>query len=71
MFEYVPYQVGFKLTASPKHWELNPRQGTMQPRWLCHRFPIKNGAGIHQVLIDHAMRSTNSLVENLEKRLFG
>jgi len=31
-------------------WEKNPRKGSLQPMFLRHRFPIKNGLTYFQVL---------------------
>lgn len=41
-----------------KFYERNPRKGTLQPHWLRHRFPIKNGLSFRETLLED-MRSQN------------
>jgi hypothetical protein len=31
-------------------WQRNPRKGTAQPEFLCHRFPIKGGLNLREVM---------------------
>lgn len=37
------------VSVEPRNWERNPRKGILQPKFLCHRFPIKGGMTANEV----------------------
>lgn len=47
-------------------WEVNPRKGTAQPRYLSHRFPIKDGMTYREVLLDCSKLMVNSFFEHFK-----
>jgi hypothetical protein len=50
-------------------YERNPRRGTLQPKFLCHRFPVKDGMTWSEVGVELLMDHRDALVERLEREM--
>lgn len=57
------------INNSDRIFERNPRKGSAQPEWLRHRFPIKGGASMTDIIGDKVL-STNALMRNALSRKF-
>lgn len=59
------------MGGGAKIWERNPRSGSLQPRWLRHRFPIKGGSTCGEMMRDmlaHSMEKSNVLLRDMLSR---
>ena len=58
------------LSSKDRRYERNRRKGTLQPEFLLHRFPIKNGCTFMDVMEAQSMKHNALLRRLMKERLF-